>query len=99
MMIPFALDLIDEVGHSGEFLAKDHTFQYCHSEPLNPTIGSRGRVSDNLHQLDINIEKTLQSADGQLTCSPTGRRPWKKSRNPHLSRRGSQPFWIKIETM
>ena len=51
------LDLIDEVGHSGEFLTKDHTFQYCHSEPLNPTISSRGRVSDNLHQLDINIEK------------------------------------------
>ena len=36
---------------------QDHTFQYCHSEPLNPTISSRGRVSDNLHQLDINIEK------------------------------------------
>ncbi|MEG0875149.1 MAG: trimethylamine methyltransferase family protein [Clostridiales bacterium] len=51
------LDLIDEVGHDGEFLTKDHTFEYCHTEPLTPTISSRGNVSDNLHQFEINVEK------------------------------------------
>ena len=34
------LDLIDEVGHDGEYLTKDHTFQYCHTEPLAPTLCS-----------------------------------------------------------
>lgn len=51
------LDLIDEVGHNGEYLTKDHTFQYCHTEPLAPTVCSRGSVADPAHQYQINIEK------------------------------------------
>jgi trimethylamine--corrinoid protein Co-methyltransferase len=51
------LDLIDEVGHNGEYLTKDHTFQYCHTEPLAPTVCSRGNVTDPAHQYQINIEK------------------------------------------
>lgn len=51
------LELIKEVGHTGEFLTKDHTFEFCHKEPLTPTISSRGNVSDNLHQIEINIQK------------------------------------------
>ena len=51
------LDLIDEVGHDGEYLTKDHTFQYCHTEPLAPTLCSRGNVQDAAHQYELNIEK------------------------------------------
>ena len=51
------LDLIDEVGHDGEYLTKEHTFQYCHTEPLTPMVCSRGNVTDPANQYQINIEK------------------------------------------
>ena len=51
------MDLIKEVGHDGEFLTKEHTFKYCHTEPLTPTISSRGNVADPLNQIHINMEK------------------------------------------
>lgn len=51
------LDLINEVGHTGEYLTKEHTFQHCHTEPLAPTISSRGSVEDPVHQIELNIDK------------------------------------------
>lgn len=54
------LNLIDEVGHGGEYLTKEHTFQHCHTEPLTPIICTRGNVSDPVNQYHIKIEKRYQ---------------------------------------
>ena len=54
------LDLIDEVGHDGEYLTKDHTFKYCHTEPLAPQLCSRGNVQDPANQYGLNIEKRYE---------------------------------------
>lgn len=54
------MGLIKEVGHDGEYLTKEHTFLFCHSEPLTPTISSRGRVDDPVHQLENKIDQRYQ---------------------------------------
>ena len=55
------LELIDQVGHDGEYLTKDHTFQFCHTEPLAPKLCSRGNVQDPAHQYELNIEKQYEA--------------------------------------
>lgn len=51
------MDLIEEVGHDGEYLTKEHTFRHCRTEALSPTISNRGNVADPLNQIHRNIEK------------------------------------------
>lgn len=51
------LDLIDEVGHEGEYLTKDHTFMHCRTEALAPDLCSRGNVQNPAGQYGLNIEK------------------------------------------
>ncbi|HMM07437.1 MAG TPA: trimethylamine methyltransferase family protein [Clostridiales bacterium] len=50
------LNLIDEVGHEGEFLTKEHTLDHCRTEPLLRRIASCGKVANQLHQIDLNME-------------------------------------------
>ena len=50
------LELIGEVGHTGEFLTSEHTLEYCRQEPLEPTISSRGVVADPVNQMMSRIE-------------------------------------------
>lgn len=54
------LDLIDEVGHNGEYLTKEHTFQYCRTESLAPLVCSRGNVSDPANQYHLNTQKRYE---------------------------------------
>jgi len=54
------MDLIEEVGHDGEFLTKEHTFKHCRTEALAPTISNRGTVADPLNQIHINIQKRYE---------------------------------------
>lgn len=54
------LDLIDEVGHEGEYLTKDHTFMNCRNELLSPELCSRGNVEDPANQYGLNTEKLYQ---------------------------------------
>lgn len=53
------LQLIDEVGHGGQFLMEEHTFEYCRKEPLIPSISVRGPHADAQKRLDENIDKRL----------------------------------------
>lgn len=59
------LDVIDEIGHDGEYMTHEHTLEYCRVEPLVPTLCSRGIVQDPAHQYEINIEKRLAQMLGQ----------------------------------
>lgn len=50
-------DLIDEMGHNGEYILADHTLDYCRVEPFIPNISVRGYVSNSKDQFELNIEK------------------------------------------
>lgn len=54
------LELIAEVGHDGEYLTKEHTFRYCRTESIAPTISVRGNVSDPVNAVMNNIEKQYE---------------------------------------
>lgn len=41
---------IEEVGHSGEYLTSEHTFEWCRREPVIPEVSSRGVVQDPPNQ-------------------------------------------------
>ena len=59
------LDVIDEVGHDGEYMTHEHTLEYCRVEPYVPTLCSRGIVQDPAHQYSLNIDKRLAQLMGQ----------------------------------
>ncbi len=52
------VELIDEVGHEGQYLTEMHTLEYCRQEPLTPFISVRG-ATDNPQQLMVNIDRRL----------------------------------------
>ena len=37
-----AEDIIDSVGHNGQYLTEEHTFEHCRTESLAPFISVRG---------------------------------------------------------
>lgn len=52
------LDLIDEVGHAGQYLVEDHTLEHCRSELFTPNISARGSVP--VDQFAENIQARIQ---------------------------------------
>lgn len=52
-----ALDCIKEVGHSGEYLTSEHTFDWCRVEPMNPQVSSRGTVADPVNQFQNRLNQ------------------------------------------
>ncbi len=52
------LELIDEIGHEGQYLTDMHTLEFCRKEPYTPIICVRG-ATDNPQQFMVNIEKRL----------------------------------------
>lgn len=57
----FALDLIDQVGHDGEFLTQEHTFRHCRTETINALVGVRGPCDQPATQVETNIELRINS--------------------------------------
>lgn len=59
-----AFEEIEEVGHSGEYLTSEHTFEWCRKEPMAPRVTTRGVVADPVHQfqkrLDAYKERLLE---------------------------------------
>lgn len=55
-----ALDIIDKVGHGGQYLTEPHTFKFCRQEPLRPNVSVRGHVNDSRGQVGANIKKRIQ---------------------------------------
>lgn len=53
-------DLIDELGHSGEYLTEDHTLEFCRAEPLTPKLAVRGATSDPARQYEKNIRAAME---------------------------------------
>lgn len=53
-------ELIHEVGHGGQFLLEEHTFEFCKSEPMLPNISVRGPKQEAAALFDKNIEKQMQ---------------------------------------
>lgn len=51
-----ALDEIKEVGHTGEYLTSEHTFEWCRREPMTPQVSSRGTVKDPVHQFQNRLD-------------------------------------------
>ena len=51
------MELIEEIGHDGEYLTEDHTFEWCRREPFQPMIGTRGPVADPQAQLKKRIDE------------------------------------------
>ena len=49
------MELIEEIGHDGEYLTEDHTFEWCRKEPFLPMISTRGPVADPQAQLNKRI--------------------------------------------
>lgn len=52
-------DLIDEIGHDGQYLTEDHTFEYCRKEPLTPKISVRGNAMDPKNAFLDNISNRV----------------------------------------
>ena len=38
------MELIDEVGHGGQYLLEEHTLEYCREEPCIPRLSARGSM-------------------------------------------------------
>lgn len=53
------LDLIEEVGHTGQYLIEEHTLEFCRKELLAPHVSVRGAIADPVGQFDKNIEKRM----------------------------------------
>lgn len=53
------LDLIDEIGHFGQYLTEDHTLEFCRKEPLTPFLSVRGTTPDPKDQFEKNIDRAL----------------------------------------
>lgn len=53
------MDVIEEVGHDGEYITQEHTFEFCRKEPLSPHLCTRGVVKDPSSQYLLNIETEL----------------------------------------
>ena len=51
------MELIEEIGHDGEYLTEDHTFEWCRKEPFLPMISTRGPVADPQAQLNKRISE------------------------------------------
>ncbi|MDO5411020.1 MAG: trimethylamine methyltransferase family protein [Lachnospiraceae bacterium] len=51
-----ALEYVEEVGHTGEYLTSEHTFEYCRAEPMIPHICSRGVVKDPVNRFQERTE-------------------------------------------
>lgn len=49
-------DLIDEIGHDGQYLTEEHTFEHCRIEPLTPHISVRGNTLDPKNQFSNNVK-------------------------------------------
>lgn len=54
--VPF--DVIDEVGHGGQYLLEEHTLDYCREEPCLPKISVRGNAKPTM--VENNIVQTLE---------------------------------------
>ena len=52
-------DVIEEVGHGGQYLVEDHTLDFCHIDPLTPNISVRGSIENPLEAFDLNIAKRM----------------------------------------
>lgn len=57
-------DVIDEVGHGGQYLVEDHTLDFCHIDPLTPNISVRGSQENPLEMLNQNIAKRMNQLLG-----------------------------------
>ncbi len=53
------LDVIDEVGHEGQYISELHTIQYCRKEPLTPHLAVRGNTNNPSAQYEENIAKRM----------------------------------------
>ena len=53
-----ALDVIHEIGHGGNYLTSEHTFEFCRSEQLLPNLSVRGAAKPG--QFEENIQKRIQ---------------------------------------
>ena len=51
------LEDIKEVGHMGEYLTSEHTFEWCRKEPMIPEATSRGVVTDPVNQFQNRLDK------------------------------------------
>ena len=57
-----ALDVIDEVGHGGNFLITEHTADYCREEQLMANLSVRGSAEPD--QLEKNINRRIEKLYG-----------------------------------
>lgn len=51
-----ALEEIEEVGHSGEYITSEHTLEWCRVEPMKPEVSSRAYVPDPVNQFQNRLE-------------------------------------------
>jgi trimethylamine--corrinoid protein Co-methyltransferase len=51
-----ALEEIEEVGHSGEYITSEHTLEWCRKEPMMPEVSSRAVVPDPVNQFQNRLE-------------------------------------------
>ena len=45
-----------EVGHTGQYMTKEHTFEWCRREPLEPMVSTRGVVNDPVNQFQNRLD-------------------------------------------
>lgn len=55
------VELVDDVGHGGQYLMEDHTLEYCREEPFNPNISVRGPHNNPERLFYKNIDKRLEN--------------------------------------
>lgn len=52
-------DLMDEIGHDGQYLTEEHTFEFCRKEPLTPALALRGSNGDWKGQYMKNVHRKM----------------------------------------
>lgn len=80
------VDLIDEIGHSGQYLTEEHTFEFCRKEPLTPFLSVRGNVEHPEDQFERNVESMLKKSWETYQKPETDAEVLKKMREVLMSR-------------
>ena len=80
------VDLIDEIGHSGQYLTEEHTFEFCRKEPLTPFLSVRGNVEHPEDQFERNVENMLKKSWETYQKPETDAEVLKKMREVLMSR-------------
>ncbi len=92
-------DLMDEVGHDGQYLTEEHTFEFCRKEPLTPALAVRGATDDRKGQYMTNLYRKMESMLESYKKPERDERVIQRMREILIARGVEPELLTKIENM